>query len=163
MTTPTGINGRQKGAGGERELATLIHEHLGVRLMRRLDQARGGGHDLEPAPGQTGPVAATLAGLAIEVKRYSTITPAMMQGFWLQATMQAEAAGLVPCLAYRGNRHPWQLVVPLSWLMPGTAGHPVDLAYAATLPLEAFCLVVRERHPHREPWKIRGRAPTPTP
>jgi hypothetical protein len=143
--TPAPINGRIKGSAGERELAGLLHEHLGVRLVRRLDQARGGGHDLDVAPGQTGPVAETLAGLAVEVKRYGTITPAMLAGFWGQATRQADAAGLIPCLAWRANRHPWYVTVPLAWLMPGTAGHPVDLAYAATLALPAFCLAVRER------------------
>ena len=147
--TPTPINSRLKGAGAERELAGLIHEHLGVRLIRRLDQARGGGHDLEVAPGHEGPVAATLAGLAIECKRYQTITPAALAGFWGQATRQATAAGLVPCLAWRANRHPWYVTVPLSWLIPGTAGHPDDLAYTATLPLDAFCLAARER-PHHE-------------
>jgi hypothetical protein len=148
--TPGPINGRMKGAGGEREFAALVHAHLGVRLIRRLDQARGGGHDLDVAPGQTGPAAATLAGLAVECKRYSAITPAALAGFWDQATRQATASGLTPCLAWRANRRQWQITVPLSWLIPGTAGHPADLGYAATLPLDAFCLAVRERHPHRE-------------
>jgi Holliday junction resolvase len=144
------INSRLKGAGAERELAGLIHAHLGVRLVRKLDQSRGGGFDLELAPaGQTGPVAETLAGLAIECKRHQAITPAMLAGFWGQAVRQADAAGLVPCLAWRANRHPWYVTVPLSWLIPGTAGHPDDLAYTATLPLDAFCLAARER-PHHE-------------
>jgi hypothetical protein len=96
-------------------------------------------------------VAATLAGLAIEVKRHATITPAALAGFWDQAVRQAEAASLTPCLAWRQNRNPWQVTVPLSWLMPDTAEHPPGLEFTATLPLEAFCLAVREHPPHREP------------
>jgi len=143
--TPAPINSRLKGSGAEREFAGLVHDNLGVKLVRRLDQSRGGGFDLELAPNQTGPVAETLAGLAIEVKRYSTITPAMMQGFWSQATRQAEAASLTPCLAWRANRHPWCVTVPLSWLIPGTAGRPDDLEFAATLHLDGFFMAVRER------------------
>ncbi len=150
MTRPT-VNSRSKGSAGELEFAGLIHAHLGVRLIRRLDQSRGGGHDLEVAPGQTGPVAQTLAGLALEVKRHATITPAALAGFWGQATRQADAAGLIPCLAWRANRHPWRVTLPMGWLMPGTAGHPADLGYAATLPLDAFCLVVREHRPTPTP------------
>ena len=34
---------RSKGSAGERELARLIDEHLGIRLVRNLEQSRRGG------------------------------------------------------------------------------------------------------------------------
>jgi hypothetical protein len=69
----------------------------------------------------------------------------VLAGFWDQATKQADAAELIPCLAWRANRHPWQVTIPLSWLMAGAADYPCSIEFTATLPLEAFCLAVRER------------------
>jgi hypothetical protein len=143
MNRPS-VNGRVKGAGGERELSGLIYECLGVRLERNLSQARGGGFDLQVAPGQTGPVASTLAGLAIECKRYSTVSPSMMANFWMQAVKQATVAGLVPCLAWRADRSPWAFTTPLHWIMPGT-GESMELAYTVTFTLQSFVTAVRER------------------
>lgn len=136
------INSRQKGASSEREFAGLIHDQLGVKLVRVLDQSRGGGFDLEPEPNQEGPVVDAVRGLALEVKRYNAITPSLMERFWSQATRQAENAGLIPALAWRADRQPWKVTVPLSWLAGMGTSH--DLEFTATLAVEAFCLAVRE-------------------
>ena len=136
------INSRQKGASSEREFAGLIHDQLGVKLVRVLDQSRGGGFDLAPAPNQEGPVVDTLRGLAIECKRYGSITPSLIDRFWSQAVRQAEAAGLVPALAWRADRNPWKITVPLCWL--GKMGESREIEYAVTLSVEGFCLAVRE-------------------
>jgi Holliday junction resolvase len=137
------INSRTKGASSERELAGLIHDHLGVRLVRILTQSRDGGYDLEPAPNQTGPVVDCLRGVALEVKRYQAVTPSLLARFWSQAVRQAEAAGLVPALAWRADRQPWRVTVPLAWLAGMGNGH--DLEHTADLSIPAFCLAVRER------------------
>lgn len=136
------INSRQKGASSEREFANLIRDNLGVRLVRVLDQSRGGGFDLAPAPDQSGPVVDTVRGLAIECKRYSNITPSLMERFWSQAVRQAAAAGLIPALAWRADRSPWRVTIPLAWL--AGMGTSMDLEFTATLAVEAFCLAVRE-------------------
>ena len=136
------INSRSKGASSEREFSTLIHDHLGVRLVRILTQSRGGGHDLEPAPGEAGAVVDVLRGLAFEVKRYHAITPALLARFWAQSVRQAQAAGLVPALCWRADRHPWRVTVPLCWL--ADMGTSLDLELTATLAVEAFALAVRE-------------------
>lgn len=136
------INSRQKGASSEREFANLIHDHLGVKLVRVLDQSRGGGFDLAPAPNQEGPVVDAVRGLALEVKRYNAITPSLMERFWSQAVRQAEAAGLIPALAWRADRQPWRVTIPLAWLCG--MGTSMDLEFTATLAVEAFCLAVRE-------------------
>ena len=136
------INSRQKGSSSEREFASLIHDQLGVKLVRVLDQSRGGGFDLAPAPNQEGPVVDTLRGLAVECKRYGSITPHLMTRFWAQAVKQAEAAGLVPALAWRADRQPWRVTVPLSWL--AGMGESREIEYAVTLSVEGFALAVRE-------------------
>ena len=136
------INSRAKGASSEREFANAIHDHLGVRLVRVLDQSRSGGFDLAAAPDQAGPEVDVLRGLAIECKRYAGIQQHMLCRFWDQATRQAEAAGLVPALAYRADRQPWRVIVPLSWL--AGMGTSLDLELTAALSLEAFCLAIRE-------------------
>jgi len=110
--------------------------------VRVLDQSRGGGFDLAPAPNQEGPVVDTLRGLAIECKRYGSITPHLMTRFWNQAVRQAKNAGLVPALVWRADRNPWRVTVPLSWL--AGMGESVDLEYAVTLTVEGFALAVRE-------------------
>lgn len=109
---------------------------LNVRLVRVLDQSRSGGFDLAPASDQTGKEVDTLRRLAIECKRYSDIQQHMLTRFWEQACRQGEASGLVPVLAYRADRQPWRIVVPLNWLV-GIGGAPVDLSLTAALSLTA--------------------------
>ena len=141
-----GATSRRKGAGAERELAHALHALLGVRLIRNLEQSRHGGHDLIPAPEEaTGPVAETLARLAVEVKRYATTPPGSLATWWGQACRQAEAAGLLPCLAYRPDRQPWRVRLPLACVRPDL--FPVvwaDDALAVDMGLPAFAALVRE-------------------
>jgi len=138
------VTARRKGAGGERELATELHAQLGVRLVRRLDQSRAGGHDLEPQEGDDSPVAMVLSALALEVKRHRTATDGQVRQWWAQAAEQAREAGLVPVLAWRIDRSGWRVVVPLSWLGI-EAGPPADYAYTATLSVDGFASIVREQ------------------
>ena len=95
------IDSRAKGSSGEREFARLVLAETGVKLERKLDQTRGGGHDLDPV-GDC-PVAKALGRFAIECKRYAAVTPAMLARFWLQAEAQAVRAGRIPCLALPGR------------------------------------------------------------
>ena len=138
------INSRAKGAQGEREFARHIHDQLGIRLVRNLEQTRSGGHDLVPAPHESGPVADTLHALAIEVKRHSKARNATIQGFWAQTRAQAKASGKTPVLAYREDRQPWRVVVPM-YLVNPLLHKSHDLAWCATLSIEGFCCVIRER------------------
>ncbi len=138
------INSRVKGASAEREFAGLIHGELGVRLVRNLEQSRAGGYDLIPEPDATGPVAGWLAHHAIEVKRYARATPALLRGWWVQAEAQGERCGLIPVLAYRGDRASWRIVLPLSELareLPRWQG----IEYSVELSVPAFCALARER------------------
>jgi Holliday junction resolvase len=137
------INSRQKGAGAEREFAGLIHDWSGIRLIRNLEQTRSGGHDLIVHPDEVGSVADAFRQLAIECKRYQTATDAQVQKWWAQAVMQADQAGLKPVLAYRANRSPWRVVVPIFLVNPsGTLDSCID--YTAALSIQGFCHVITD-------------------
>lgn len=158
------MNSRAKGVSGERELARLLRDELGVGVVRNLAQAREGGADL-----------LGIDGWAIEVKRAKTAAPATLRAWWAQAEVQAERAMARPALAWRTDRSEWRVAIRLYDLarlgpLPGfehagvrpltersTAAPPdpaPDLGgpdarwpgwrWTATLSLEGFCAVVRE-------------------
>jgi Holliday junction resolvase len=137
------INSRQKGTGAEREFAGLIHDWSGVRLIRNLEQTRSGGHDLIVHPDEVGSVAESFRQLAIECKRYQTVTDAQIQKWWAQAIIQAEQAGLKPVLAYRVNRSAWRVVVPMALINPAMVNFSKPEC-TVTLSVEVFCMVISE-------------------
>ena len=119
---------RRKGANGERELCAQLHALVGVRFVRRLDQVRSGGHDLEPEANDCSAAACVLRGFAIEAKRRARITDADVARWWAEeAVPQAEAVGLVPMLAYRPDRGSWRVVLPLTALAAGVPAVPATL------------------------------------
>lgn len=121
------MNARRKGHDGERELARLLRHHLGTDVRRNLEQTRSGGHDLE------------VAGFALEVKRAATVTEAKVRTWWRQALAQAERARLTPALAYRADRQPWAVRVPLARL-----GIDAPDGLTADLCVDGFAALVRE-------------------
>jgi hypothetical protein len=98
------INSRAKGAGAELEFSNIVYHWSGIRLIRNLEQSRSGGHDLIVHSDEVGQVADSFRSLAIECKRYSTITPGLIKTWWQQARDQAEHNRLQPILAYRADR-----------------------------------------------------------
>jgi hypothetical protein len=140
----TGATSRRKGAAGEREFARALEDQVGLRLARNLEQSRQGGHDLTLPEEATGPVAEALGRLAIECKRYATTPNGSLAQWWGQACRQAEAAGLWPALAYRPDRHPWRVRLPLAALRPDLFPVWRDADLTADLPLPAFASLVRE-------------------
>ncbi|MDD5036675.1 MAG: hypothetical protein PHE55_18200 [Methylococcaceae bacterium] len=137
------INSRDKGATGEREFARLLHEHLGVKLVRNLEQSRSGGYDLE-AEGKD-PTAEALGRFAIECKRYAATTPGSIAKWWGQAVQQAHDAERIPALAYRADRQEWRVTLPLSVLDSETFGDWQGIEWTAALSVPAFCTLIRER------------------
>lgn len=131
------INSRTKGATAERELAAILFDHLGVRLVRNLEQCRGGGHDLIVAPDQTGPVTDYINSFAIECKRYAAITPAKINTWWEQATKQGAIAGKLPLLAYRGDRGQWRVVLHLY------DGHTVEISLFTFMFMARECVFLK--------------------
>lgn len=117
---------RNKGARGERELASLLTDRLGLIVKRRLGAARDGGHDID------------LPGFALEVKRQDR---PCIPHWWEQTVAQAEHDE-VPALAYRLPRKAWRFRVPLYAVGLDVGGR--DLNYTAELTLDGFCALVRE-------------------
>ncbi len=131
------INSRNKGASAERQVAKLIYDHLGVKLKRNLEQTRSGGHDLVPeSPG-------LLDDFAIEIKRYAKITKPLLDKFWEQAIEQAENAGKLPILIFRGDREEWRVAIALRDL--NAVLFKVSVFNFAILEFVDFCEFVRER------------------
>lgn len=135
------IDSRTKGAAAEREFAALVLDLTGVKLERCLEQARGGGHDLEPV--EDDPAAQAMRRFAIEVKRHAVITNAKLAVFWRQAEEQAARASRTPVLAFRADRHEWRVLVPLRALNR-SYGAWSGIQWTAQVSAEAFCSLVRE-------------------
>lgn len=119
---------RRKGANGERELARLLQDHLGVAMVRNLVQARDGGQDLLGLPGW-----------AIEVKRAAR--PRISE-WWQQTCDQAQATGQRPALFYRLDRQPWRAVLALRHVAAGFASAPLELRVETNL--DGFAALARE-------------------
>ena len=137
------INSRTKGAAGEREFAGLIQDHLGVRMVRNLEQSRCGGHDLIVHPEDSGLIADQLRECAIEVKRYAHATESTLKGFWKQAVEQADRVAKLPVLAYREDRQEWRVVIPMAHIIKDVANQD-DWAYTMALSIEGFSALIRE-------------------
>jgi hypothetical protein len=131
------INSRTKGASAEREVSRLLFDELGIRTARNLEQCRGGGYDLLPDKDSL------LYPYAIEIKRYSKVTSAMLKVFWDQAVDQADRAGKYPVLLYREDRAAWLGVVPLN-LINGSLSQSNHFDNTAIVSLPGFCGLVRE-------------------
>ena len=140
------INSRSKGAGAEIELANIIFQWCGVKLIRNLEQSRSGGHDLIVHQDETGQVADSFRTLAIECKRYGKVTPGLIRTWWQQARDQAERNRLHPVLAYRADRQDWQVITPLC-LINADLSKDLSLDSTCTMSAIALCSVVREMAP----------------
>lgn len=132
-------NSRRKGANGELEIIGLMADWLGVRMNRNLEQARFGGYDLTVHIDERGRVADELRKLAIEIKRHKSTLSGMVDRWWMQAVKQAHDEQLTPILIYRGDRQPWEVAVPMGWLVDGAGDESVKMG------LQAFMKIVREK------------------
>lgn len=120
---------RNKGKRGEREVAGLIRDLLGVEASRRVRQ-HDGDSDILGVPGW-----------CIEVKNCADLR---LAEWWRQAIEQAHGADL-PCLFYKLPRRGWRVVWPLSGLLTvQRAEYWRDIAYTADTTPEAWAAVVRE-------------------
>lgn len=97
----TGRMSRNKGAAGERELAKILADELGIEVQRKLGQARDGGDDIQ------------VGKYRLEVKRRE----ALRMDDWCEQIEAAAGPGEWPVVVYRRNGQPWRAVVPLELLI----------------------------------------------
>lgn len=97
---------RTKGANGERELATILSDHLGLIVKRTLGQARDGGHDI-----QTGR-------FKWEVKRRKAIA---VYDFMAQIEEACEY-NETPIVAMRADGKQWLVMMKLEDFLPMLSG-----------------------------------------
>lgn len=138
------VNGRQKGAAAEREIAKLLFDELGMTFKRDLEQYRAADHgDLicdEPFP------------FVIEVKRYKTGC-APQPAWWDQVCAAAKSAGLLPLLVYKYNHQSWKWRMPAEAVMRAGLPHgcstmradaELDWNYAVEMDTRTAMMIVRE-------------------
>jgi Holliday junction resolvase len=124
----SGRMSRNKGATAERELAQLIYDELGIKLVRNLDQTRSGGSDL-----------VGLDGWSIEAKRHEILG---INKWWKQTADQAFFENNKPVLIYRQSRKPWMCVVDGNDM--NQDAFPYRNEHLLTMSLPAWCQIVRK-------------------
>lgn len=124
------VNGRNKGASFERQIAKELHLLLGLNFKRDIEQYRAGDHGDLICDDPSWPY-------VIECKRYASgASPAA--AWWEQAKRAADAAGKVPVLIYKFDRRDIRVVLPLSHLMEDSNGYTIEV------DLDTFAYIARE-------------------
>ena len=125
------VNGRNKGASFEREIAKMLFDELGIGFKRDLEQYRAGDHgDLIPDD--------DAFPFVLELKRYADGPIGGQPVWWNQVVKAAARESKLPCLIYKYDRKPIRCVIPLDALMQHKTDHVVEMDF------EAFCYVTRE-------------------
>ena len=127
---------REKGKRGEREVVSLLKDHLGddLEFKRNLrEQCHDGGIDV-----------IGLDGWAIEVKNYQDVTPSLVKTWWSQACEQALLSKNKPVLFWKQTRRPWRVVISGHYLFGSSSEWMSDYEYTISMSPECFCALVRE-------------------
>lgn len=126
------VNGRNKGAAWEREVAKMLLDELGISFKRDLEQYRAGEHgDLIPDD--------DAFPFTLELKRYKDGPIGGQTAWWAQTCAAASREKKWPALLYKYDRKPMRCVVPLSIFN----GHEDSDAVVET-DFETFCYLARE-------------------
>jgi len=133
------VNGRNKGASFERQLAYELELELGISFKRDLEQYRESEHgDLIPSD-ESFP-------FLIEAKRYSKGAVGGAVAWWDQADAAAKRADKLPCLVYKYDRKPIRFVIDV--LAAYKAGYEFKKEPPEhgrlEMDLQTFCWIVRE-------------------
>jgi len=125
------VNGRNKGASFEREVANMLRDELGIGFKRNLEQYRTAGHaDLIPDD--------PAFPFTLELKRYKDGPIGGAPAWWDQASGAADLDGKMPCLIYKYDRKPMRCVIPVAALTD------CDHDYTVEVDFETFCYIARE-------------------
>ncbi len=131
-------NGRAIGASFERKIAQILEHELGspYKFKRDLEQYRASDHgDL---------ICEADFPFIIECKRRGGTQKTYSMDWWEQAKNAADKSGKKPVLIYQLMRSPIRCVVDLSLVVEVMGGTPPNCEYLIEMPIETFCMVVRE-------------------
>jgi hypothetical protein len=134
-----GINIRQKGAEGERQVAKALNEVIAAVLreqqwspeiiagcekcvQRNQNQSAVGGCDLS-----------NVFGLAIEVKRQEQLS---VNSWWTQCVASAARNREFPVLVYRQNRQSWSVIMYGSLALPLVNDNPISMPRSMSARVE---------------------------
>jgi Holliday junction resolvase len=129
------VNGRNKGASFEREIAGLLFDELGIKFKRDLEQYRSADHGDLLADDPAFP-------FVIECKRYASGT-SCKAAWWQQAQAAASAVGKMPVVIYKYDRRDIRCVVEFTALYK-MIGSSFESDHQAEMTLGAFCYIARE-------------------
>jgi|TARA_Y100000310_G_scaffold340615_1_gene437075 Holliday junction resolvase len=119
------VNSNRKGKVGEREVATILRDELGIAVHRNwAEQAARGGVDLIGVPFW-----------AIEIKRAKKY----LSDWWTQAASQARILDDKPVLIYKLDRKQWKAQICYCALVPDSHLH-----FKLEMDLPDWCSIVRE-------------------
>ena len=116
------VNGRNKGASFEREVAKMLFLELNIGFKRDLEQTRTAGHaDLIPDD--------PAFPFALELKRYKDGPINGPDKWWEQVTIAANRLNKRPALIYKYDRQPIRVVVEMQGIRCNISFQ--DFAYLA--------------------------------
>lgn len=133
------VNGRNKGAAFEREIAKMLYLDLGVNFKRDIEQYREAKHGDLICEDPTFP-------FTLELKRYAKGF-AIKSSWWEQVEEAAENEGKEPALIYKFDHKPILVAVRLAFIMQDESYDE----HIATVTWSGFMQLVREawNDPHR--------------
>ncbi len=103
---------RNKGAAAEREFTTILSEHLGTAVKRKLGQARDSGDDCQ------------WGRFRFEIKRRETL--AVME--WCRQIESHCKGDDIPIVAFRQNGQEWRVVMRLHDFLPLMQGELIGIS-----------------------------------
>lgn len=127
------VNGRNKGASFEREVAKMLFDELGVKFKRDIEQYRAADHGDLICDDPTFP-------FTLELKRYAK-GYMHKRDWWEQVRKAADAQGKEPVLIYKYDRLPIMCVMRLAYVLQDERYNDEHLI---TIDWDAFIYIARE-------------------
>lgn len=128
MSSERGRRAVMKGKNGEREFCRKVAALTDDRVMlrRNLTQCRDSGDDTE---------AINVVGqFSIEIKRWKSVTDALLRDWWSQCYRNANNAEKIPVLAFRADHQSWQVMMHPNLFFPEN-----DVRGCIRIDVELFC------------------------
>ena len=130
MTSSIGI-----GNNFERKIANMLHDELGLKFHRDLEQYRTKDHgDL---------LCEVDFPFSIEFKKRSKGTTYASE-WYEQSRTAAQDQGKIPCVIYQLNRSPIRVVIDLNVIIETFGGHTIHHENLVEPTFQTFCMIARE-------------------